>query len=65
VDGSGTVYVADSEKNRVVSLSAGSTSPTVLPLTGLNGPQGVAVDSQGAVYVADTDNNRVVELTPR
>ncbi len=35
---------------------------TVLPFTGLNKPDGVAIDATGAVYVADYDNNRVLKL---
>jgi sugar lactone lactonase YvrE len=39
-----------------------SASPvTTLVSSGLNSPQGVAVDSQGDVYVADTANNAIKE----
>ena len=58
----GSVYVADRGNNRVLKLAAGSNTPTVLPFTGLNNPDGVAVDTAGNVYVTDTDNNRVVKL---
>lgn len=34
----------------------------VLPFTGLDRPQGVAVDAKGTVYVADAGHNRVLEL---
>jgi len=34
----------------------------VLPFTGLDRPQGVAVDAKGNVYVTDSGNNRVLEL---
>ena len=55
--------------NRVLKLAAGSTTQTVLPFTGLNGPYGVAVDTAGNLYDADTGNNRVLKLaagsTPR
>ena len=50
----GNVYVADTGNNRVLKLAAGSSTQTVLPFTGLNGPYGVAVDTAGTVYVADT-----------
>nr|3WW7_A Chain A, Pizza2 protein [synthetic construct]3WW7_B Chain B, Pizza2 protein [synthetic construct]3WW7_C Chain C, Pizza2 protein [synthetic construct] len=39
-----------------------SNTQTVLPFTGLNTPNGVAVDSAGTVYVTDHGNNRVVKL---
>ena len=32
--------------------------------SGLNRPDGVAVDGSGNVYIADTDNNRVLKETP-
>jgi serine/threonine protein kinase, bacterial len=38
------------------------TTPTVLPFTGLNKPDGVAVDTAGNLYVTDLSNNRVVKL---
>jgi serine/threonine protein kinase, bacterial len=46
----------------VLTLGAGSATPTVLPFTGLSYPSGVAVDSAGDLYVADNDNNRVLKL---
>ena len=42
---------------------AAKTQPqVVLPFTGLDRPQGVAVDAKGNVYVVDSGNNRVLEL---
>jgi NHL repeat len=54
--------VADSNNARVVELTQGSTTQTVLPLTGLSDPEGVAVDSEGNVFVTDSENNLVLEL---
>lgn len=63
VDKAGDVYVtSEGMYGRVVELAPGSSTPTVLPFSGLYQPQGLAVDSGGAVYVADF-NNRVVKLT--
>ena len=63
LDKAGDVYVtSEGMYGRVVELAAGSSTPTVLPFSGLYQPQGLAVDSAGAVYVADF-NNRVVKLT--
>jgi serine/threonine protein kinase, bacterial len=63
LDRAGDVYVtSEGMYGRVVELAPGSSSPTVLPFTGLYQPQGLAVDNAGAVYVADF-NNRVVKLT--
>ena len=56
------LYVTDMNNNRVVKLAAGSATPTVLPFTGLNSPNGVAVDTAGNLYVTDYSNNRVVKL---
>jgi serine/threonine-protein kinase len=63
LDKAGDVYVtSEGMYGRVVELASGSSTPTVLPFSGLYQPQGVAVDNAGAVYVADF-NNRVVKLT--
>ncbi|AYE99480.1 serine/threonine protein kinase (plasmid) [Mycobacterium paragordonae] len=62
LDDTGSVYItSQSMYGRVVKLAAGSSTPTVLPFTGLYQPQGLAVDANGTVYVADF-NNRVVKL---
>jgi streptogramin lyase len=44
--------------------SVPATSMTPLVSSGLNGPQGVAVDSQGNVYIADTGNNAIKKWSP-
>jgi serine/threonine-protein kinase len=63
LDKAGDVYVtSEGMYGRVVELTAGSSTPTVLPFNGLYQPQGLALDNAGAVYVADFDN-RVVKLT--
>ena len=65
MDAAGNLYVADSSKDRVLKLAAGSGTQTELPFTGLSYPQGVAVDSAGGVYVANTGNGRVMKLPAR
>jgi serine/threonine protein kinase, bacterial len=63
LDKAGDVFVtSEGMYGRVVELPAGSSTPTVLPFSGLYQPQGLAVDNAGAVYVADF-NNRVIKLT--
>jgi serine/threonine-protein kinase len=62
VDMGGTVYVADTLNDRVLALSAGSTTPAVLPFNGLNHPTGVTADDTGTVYVTDAGNRRVLVL---
>jgi serine/threonine-protein kinase len=49
----------------VLKLSAGSSTQNVLPFTGLNQPEGVAVDSAGDLYVVDYGNTWVVKLAAR
>ena len=62
VDSAGAAYVTNQGMfGRVVKLAAESSTPTVLPFSGLYQPQGVAVDAAGTVYVSDF-NNRVVQL---
>jgi serine/threonine protein kinase, bacterial len=62
VDSAGNLYVTDFLNNRVVKLAAGSTTPVVLPFTGLHEPGAVAVDAAGDLYVTDGGNHRVVKL---
>ena len=73
VDGSGNLYVAGSESNRVrridtagvISTFAGSEEEGFTGDGGpavqahLYSPAGVAVDGSGNVYIADTDNTRI------
>jgi serine/threonine protein kinase, bacterial len=62
VDAAGNLYIADGDWNtgdvnarkyRVLKLAAGSSTPTVVPFTGLRAVEGLAVDSAGNLYVAD------------
>ncbi|OBF21412.1 serine/threonine-protein kinase PknD [Mycobacterium kubicae] len=62
VDSAGTVYVADTPRDRILALFAGSTTPAVLPFNGLNYPTGVTADNTGTVYVNDAGNKRVLVL---
>lgn len=73
VDGSGSLYIADSVSNRVLKVSAAGTVTLLAgngsfafsgdggpaASAGLFEPMGVAVDSGGNVYIADSQNNRI------
>jgi DNA-binding beta-propeller fold protein YncE len=78
VDGSGHLYVADSNNNtiRVVTTAGGSVS-TLAGTGGIagsadgaggaasfNSPAGVAVDAGGNVYVADSNNDTIRKIAP-
>jgi len=62
VDGSGNVFIADANNNRIVkeTRSGGSYSESVIG-SGLNAPSGLALDGGGNLYIADTGNNQIVE----
>ena len=77
-DSAGTVYIADTESQRVRKVTAAGVI-TVLAGNGVPGfsgdggpavaaqfqdPSGVAVDSVGNVYIADMGNNRIRLVTP-
>lgn len=72
VDGSGTIYIADTHNHEVRKVT-GSTISKVAGIgeaayggdgavatdSGLNSPLSVALGSSGVIYIADTANNRV------
>jgi hypothetical protein len=76
VDGTGTLYVADTDNQKirkieaggVVSTFAGSgsfgTTDGIRTLASFNGPSGVAVDASNNVYVADSGNNKIRKISP-
>jgi sugar lactone lactonase YvrE len=53
----GTVYVADTNNNRVVALTTnlpGTSAQSTVNAGGLTSPQALAVDAKGDLYIADT-----------
>ena len=77
VDGSGNVYVADTNNNTIRKITATGVVSTLAGTAGIQGaadgassaakfnfPMGVAVDGVGNVYVADTFNFTIRKITP-
>src|SRR5207237_1018476 len=75
-DGSGNVYVADTDNSTIRKITSAGVVSTLAGTAGsagsadgtgsaarFNYPQGVAVDGSGNVYVADTDNNTIRKIT--
>ena len=64
VDTTGSVYIADSNNNRVLkeTLSGGAYTESEIG-SGLNSPAQIAIDGSGNVYIADSGNGRVVKET--
>jgi sugar lactone lactonase YvrE len=78
IDGSGNVYIADSDNNRVRKLMLSTGIITTVAGTGtfgyngdgilatnaqLNYPLGVTVDRSGNIYIVDKNNHRVRKVT--
>jgi len=69
VDGSGNIYVADQNNNRIQEWAPGATAGTTVAgiggygssATQLEYPTGVYVDGYGDIYVADQYNHRIQE----
>jgi sugar lactone lactonase YvrE len=76
VDGTGTLYVADTDNQKIRKIEAGGVVSTLAgsgsfgstdgtgTLASLNGPSGVAVDANNNVYVADSGNNKIRKISP-
>ena len=77
VDGSGNVYVADTDNSTIRKITPGGVVTTLAGQAGsagsadgmgsqarFNGPRGLAVDGSGNVYVADTGNSTIRKITP-
>jgi hypothetical protein len=60
-DDGGDVFVADDGNHQVVELAHGAAAPTVVPFTGLQGADGVAVHAN-TLAVADETATDVVEI---
>ncbi|MFL6448655.1 MAG: Ig-like domain repeat protein [Bryobacteraceae bacterium] len=80
VDGSGNIYIADEDNNRIRKVSAGTGVITTVAGNGsdgfsgdggpatsasLEGPSAVAVDGSGNLYIADWGNQRVRKVDHR
>ena len=67
VDGSGLLYIADAQQNRIVRANPDGSGATILALNGLTRPlltpEGLALDSAGNLYIVDSGNQRVVKVT--
>ena len=63
VSNNGTVYVADTANNQVVTVSnTGVVTPLNIPGYTLSAPGAVAVDANGNLFIADSNNARVLEV---
>ncbi|MBU4266544.1 MAG: SMP-30/gluconolactonase/LRE family protein, partial [Candidatus Altiarchaeales archaeon] len=70
VDAEGTVYVADTDEDRIQIIDSDFEAPS-FNFSGsdsvdgeLNAPEGIAIDSSGNIYVADTGNNKIRIFDP-
>ncbi len=77
VDGSGNLYVADTDNQTIRKITPAGVVSTVAGLAGTSGsadgvganarfqyPADLAVDGAGNLYVADTDNHALRKVTP-
>ncbi len=73
VDGTGTLYVADTGSSTIRKITAGAVVTTIAGCPGcigtdnwgrFNMPAGIAVNAKGDLYVADTRNNTIRTTAP-
>lgn len=64
MDTNENVYVADTNNNRVVKVSkiGGTYGAPVTFVSGLNQPQGVALDGSGDLFILNVGTNQVLEV---
>jgi sugar lactone lactonase YvrE len=63
----GTVYIADTQNNRIVELTPnlpGNSASAVVNTGNLSSPEGIAVDAAGDLFIGDTPNDsaRILEV---
>ena len=73
MDGTGTLYVADTGSHTIRKITAGGVVTTIAGCPGcigtenwgrFNTPAGIAVNAKGDLYVADTRNNTIRTTAP-
>jgi sugar lactone lactonase YvrE len=67
VDGTGTLYIADSANKNVLAVAPGQFGEAAAGLsfgTGLTTPSDVSVDNAGNLYIADAGTNQVLQISP-
>jgi sugar lactone lactonase YvrE len=57
------VYVSDTGGGRVLAVDLASRMPSVVA-SGLDGPEGVALDRDGSLLVVEGDAGRLVRIDP-
>lgn len=63
VDASGSLYIADTQNNRIRKVSGGTITTVAGGNNELSLPFGIAVDASGNLYVAEFGRNRVSKVS--
>ena len=61
IDGTGNIYIADTNNNCIRKITPSGSVSTLL--SGYSLPGGVAIDASGSVYISVSGSNRILKVT--
>ncbi len=64
MDGSGNLYVSDTDNGQVAEFGSGGNPVSIIGKGQLNSPEGIAMDGSGNLFVGDSGTGQIVKFLP-